>query len=175
MDDHPAKNLKVNQDIVDNPSNINAGSVIDGTGEDGESSRAKRIAEIRNMRLDIQGIKDREQFIESAFKDYDKTDDKKNDLSKIDLRSDSSGDTIEAYYKGMIAQLGVSGQEASRVVENQQNLILQLDIQRQSVSGVNLDEEMIDMLQFQRAYQANSKMVTVIDELLNVVVNGLIR
>lgn len=177
---HPAKSLKVNQEIVDDPSKIIAGvklNTLDNEGKTtdkpaaGDNSRAKRIAEIRNMRLDISGVKSREDFMKQVFEKEISED----DLAKGTLKSNNSGDTIEAYYKGMIAQLGVSGQEASRVVENQQNLILQLDIQRQSISGVNLDEEMIDMLQFQRAYQANSKMINVIDELLNVVVNGLIK
>ena len=45
--------------------------------------------------------------------------------------------------------------------------------QRLSVSGVSLDEEMTDLITFQHAYQANAKMINTIDQLLDVVINGL--
>ena len=44
-----------------------------------------------------------------------------------------------------------------------------------SVSGVSLDEEMVNMITFQHAYQANAKMISTIDQLLDVVINGLMR
>ncbi|WP_279261234.1 flagellar basal body rod C-terminal domain-containing protein, partial [Clostridium neonatale] len=45
--------------------------------------------------------------------------------------------------------------------------------QRLSVSGVSLDEEMTDLITFQHAYQANAKMINTVDQLLDVVINGL--
>ena len=46
---------------------------------------------------------------------------------------------------------------------------------RLSVSGVNLDEELSNLIQFQHAYSANAKIISTLDELLDVVVNGLKR
>ncbi|MDZ5000336.1 hypothetical protein GNF79_14900, partial [Clostridium perfringens] len=46
---------------------------------------------------------------------------------------------------------------------------------RASVSGVNLDEEMANLVQFQHAYNANAKIISTVDELLDVIVNGLKR
>ncbi|KMT21687.1 flagellar hook-associated protein FlgK [Clostridium cylindrosporum] len=183
---HPAASLKVNEVIVKDVSKINAGSVIQDkdiiintvTGEtqkpdSGDNYRAKRIAELRNIRLDVANIKNSNDFIKQAYDVSSPTF--TGNLAKDPIIQSSSGDTVDTYYKGMVAELGVSAQEAKRVVENQENLIQQLDIQRQAVSGVSVDEEMIDMLQFQRAYQANAKMINVVDELLDVVVNGLKR
>ncbi len=48
-----------------------------------------------------------------------------------------------------------------------------MENQKASVSGVSLDEEMTNLIQFQHAYQANAKMISTIDELLDVVINGL--
>jgi flagellar hook-associated protein 1 FlgK len=45
-----------------------------------------------------------------------------------------------------------------------------LRVQRDSVSGVSLDEETADLLRFQKAYQANAKVISVIDEMLNSVI-----
>ncbi|MEG0371067.1 MAG: flagellar hook-associated protein FlgK [Clostridium sp.] len=181
--DHPAKGLKVNEVIEKNPSKINAGAKMENP-DSGDNYRAKRIAELRNMRFDVSSIKNSKDFLTKIYgfvdTDFDvkgnllQMDDKYN-LAKAEIKQSSNGDTIDTYYKGMIAQLGVSAQEAKRVVENQQQLLLQLNTQKESVSGVSVDEEMIDMLQFQRAYQANAKMINVVDELLDLVVNRLIR
>jgi len=46
-----------------------------------------------------------------------------------------------------------------------------LKTQQQAISGVNADEETIDMLQFQRAFQASARFITVVDELLDTLIN----
>jgi len=46
--------------------------------------------------------------------------------------------------------------------------------QRDSVSGVSLDEETADLMRFQKAYQANAKVISVIDEMLSSLI-GMIR
>jgi flagellar hook-associated protein 1 FlgK len=46
-----------------------------------------------------------------------------------------------------------------------------VDASRESVSGVNLDEEMTNMLRFQHAYSAAARMITAIDETLDVLIN----
>ncbi len=46
---------------------------------------------------------------------------------------------------------------------------------KNSISGVSLDEEMADLIQFQHAYQANAKVISTVDELLDVIINGLKR
>ena len=47
----------------------------------------------------------------------------------------------------------------------------QVDASRESVAGVNLDEEMTNMLQFQHAYSAAARLITTIDETLDVLIN----
>ncbi|HAZ37014.1 MAG TPA: flagellar hook-associated protein FlgK, partial [Clostridiaceae bacterium] len=86
-----------------------------------------------------------------------------------------SGTTIDAYFKNSIASLGVSNQEAKKMVSNEKALLSQLNERKESTSGVSLDEEVTNMIQFSKSYQANAKMISVIDELLDVVVNGLIK
>ena len=45
--------------------------------------------------------------------------------------------------------------------------------QRDTVSGVSMDEEMADLVKYQRAFQASSRVFSVVDELLDTVVNRL--
>ncbi len=81
--------------------------------------------------------------------------------------------TIDDYYRGMIAELGVQAQEAGRMTDNQELLVSQLENRRQQVSGVSLDEEMTNMIKFQHAYNAAARVVTAMDEMLETIVNRL--
>ena len=46
--------------------------------------------------------------------------------------------------------------------------MLQLNTQRESISGVSLDEEMINLIKFQQAFAASARMITVIEEMFDV-------
>jgi flagellar hook-associated protein 1 len=185
--DKAAKELRVNEDIVKDATKINAGKYLNGDSENGAGNgeRAMMIASLRNIRMDILNTKDRSDFIENVFKDtnngaVDPDLVKVNGINLLDstsvkIVSNTSGTSTDNYFKSTISKLGVSNQEARRMVKNQESLLDQLVIRRESISGVSIDEEMTNMIQFQRTYQANAKMINVIDELLNVVVNGLIR
>jgi len=53
----------------------------------------------------------------------------------------------------------------------QDSVVAAADAAVQADSGVNLDEEMTNMLQYQRAYQAAARVVTTVDEMLDTLVN----
>ena len=59
------------------------------------------------------------------------------------------------------------------VLSEQTNIESLVRTQRDSVSGVSLDEEMTDLMKYQRAFQASSRVFSVIDDLLDNVVNRL--
>ena len=81
--------------------------------------------------------------------------------------------TINSFYEGFIAQLGAQAKRANTMQGNQETLVTQIDNQRQSVMGVNIDEEMIDIVKFQQAFNAMCRMITVTDEMLDRVINGM--
>jgi flagellar hook-associated protein FlgK len=81
--------------------------------------------------------------------------------------------TLDSYYLSIIANLGVKGQEAAQMSEHHTMMLNQLENQRLSVSGVNIDEEMVKMIQFQQAYNASARMITVMDEMLDIIVNRM--
>ena len=71
----------------------------------------------------------------------------------------------------MIVELGVQAAVTGRNVGIQQVITTQVDAARESVAGVNLDEEMTNMLSFQHAYSAAGRLVTAIDETLDKLIN----
>lgn len=81
--------------------------------------------------------------------------------------------TIDDFWGGLIANVGVMNQEASRLVDNHDVLIAELEKKRMSVSGVSLDEEITNMMRLQHGYNASARMVTVFDEMLDVIINRM--
>ena len=70
------------------------------------------------------------------------------------------------YTRGLVTDLATATQSASSRLEEATVLETALKTQRDSVSAVSLDEETTDLLRFQKAYQANAKVISVIDEML---------
>jgi flagellar hook-associated protein 1 len=86
------------------------------------------------------------------------------------LRLSTTG--IDAGYRKMIVELGVQSAVSQRNLGIQGVISTQVDAARESVSGVNLDEEMTNMLSFQHAYSAAARMITAIDESLETLIKG---
>lgn len=87
----------------------------------------------------------------------------------------SSNATVQTFYQSIIGQLGVDGEQAARLTYNSTTIKLTVENNRASVSSVSLDEEMTNMITFQQAYNANARMITVIDETLDKIINGMGR
>lgn len=79
------------------------------------------------------------------------------------------------FVKSLVTNLAVDKQEATRIFKNQTVLVEQVTVSKASYSGVSLDEEMSDMIRFQQAYNANARMLTTFDEMIDIVVNRLGR
>ncbi|MFG1610116.1 flagellar hook-associated protein FlgK [Actinoplanes sp. NPDC049265] len=74
-------------------------------------------------------------------------------------------------YQAMIGQLGVASQATIRRGEIQATVTDQADAAREAYSGVNLDEEMTNLLTYQRGYEAASRVLTTIDSMLDQLIN----
>jgi len=81
--------------------------------------------------------------------------------------------TFDEFYRSLVGELGVQTQEATRQMYNQKILVDQVESNRQSVSGVSLDEEMANMIKFQHAYNAAARTLTTFDEMLDKVINSM--
>lgn len=86
----------------------------------------------------------------------------------------ASGAT-DASYRQLVVALGVEAQSTNRRVEIQGVITSQIDAARESESGVNIDEEMANLIAYQHAYNAAAKFVSAIDETLDTLVNRLGR
>ncbi|MDV2886288.1 flagellar hook-associated protein FlgK [Alkalihalophilus pseudofirmus] len=81
--------------------------------------------------------------------------------------------TIKSFYQSVIGEMAVKTQEAGRMLGSSEGLRGNVEFQRQSVSNVSLDEEMTMMIQFQHAYNAAARNITMVDEMLDRIINGM--
>ncbi|HTF99164.1 MAG TPA: flagellar hook-associated protein FlgK [Nitrospirota bacterium] len=81
------------------------------------------------------------------------------------------GSTFSDYYNGIVAAVGASRQATADVLTFDTNVLNQMQMQRDSVSGVSLDDEAANLIRFQRAYQAGAQVIKVADELLQTILN----
>ncbi|HLS91062.1 MAG TPA: flagellar basal body rod C-terminal domain-containing protein, partial [Limnochordia bacterium] len=73
----------------------------------------------------------------------------------------------------MVAGLGVKSQMATSMLAHQDVLIGHLERLRASVSGVSIDEEMTNLIQYQHAYAAAARLITTVDEAIEMIINRM--
>ncbi|MED4054296.1 flagellar hook-associated protein FlgK [Niallia taxi] len=90
-----------------------------------------------------------------------------------DYGNNSQTSNFRNYYEGVIGSMAVSAQEAEKMSSNATTLQQTVENKRMSTSAVSLDEEMTNMIQFQQAYNAAARMISLTDELLDTIINGM--
>jgi flagellar hook-associated protein 1 len=81
--------------------------------------------------------------------------------------------TFNDFYTAVISRTGTQGEEAKDRVKNQDVLLKNLGNLRESISGVNLDEEMSNMVAYQHGYNAAARVITVMDHMLDTIINRM--
>ena len=92
-----------------------------------------------------------------------------SDISDLQSKSIFNEGTAHEYYQSFLTQLGDKVQEADFNENSQKMIIDQLKNQRDAVTGVSMDEEMTQMVQYQQAYSAAAKMVNTVDQMMTTV------
>ena len=86
-----------------------------------------------------------------------------------------NGASISEYYRAVITSMGVEAQESERMVEVFGKTLSQVVELHQSISGVNLDEEMLNMVQFQHSWHAAARYLNFVDQMLSMLFTELGR
>lgn len=167
-----AGNITIKKEILENVMNIKVGKG-DKPGET-DGTRALAIANLMDKLIAIQNLdlteKDRQEALGKLGIGWGP------DEAGIDtITANTNGMTYGGYFKDVVDKLGVQSQEAKRMVKNQYIVLANFQQSREQASGVSIDEETTNLIQFQHAYQANAKIISTVDELLDVVINGLKR
>jgi flagellar hook-associated protein 1 FlgK len=130
-----ALEIKVDQDILDDPANIAAAAAGQFPGD---GSKAVELAEL-----------------------------------KLKTVMNGGTMTLNGYYTGQISQLGLEVKGAQARAKDRKLVADALAGMAESVGGVSLDEEAANLVKAQRAYQAATRMLTAMDEMIDRIINGM--
>lgn len=145
-------NLRINAEILEDESKVNTG--VDGDSSDGDGSRALAIANLRTSKFEFKDL---------GSNVYDQ--------EEMKFTSTSAGSTMEGAYGDIIIKIGINSEYATNMVDNQTAVMAQLSNRRESVSGVSIDEEVTNLLKYQRSYEANSRVINTLNEMLDTLIN----
>ncbi len=81
--------------------------------------------------------------------------------------------TFDDYFADSVTNVGLKGEQAETNLLSQNSIMDDLRNMRDSISGVNIDEELSEIMKFQHGYNAAAKFITVWDNLLDTVINRL--
>jgi flagellar hook-associated protein 1 FlgK len=76
-----------------------------------------------------------------------------------------SGGSVTDQYRSLVFEVGTDASNAEVALHEHEALAQQIELRRQATSGVSIDEETVQILQFQRAYQASARLLRTVDEL----------
>lgn len=81
--------------------------------------------------------------------------------------------TLDDYFADSVTNVGLKGEQAENNLKSHMAIMDDLRTMRDSISGVNIDEELSDIIKFQHGYNAAAKFVTIWDSLIDTVINRL--
>jgi len=81
------------------------------------------------------------------------------------------GKTLEEKYNSIVTGVGIDKQVTDKRASNQSALLDQMNLRREATSGVSLDEEVANMVKFQKSYEANARVMAIMTEMLDVLIN----
>ncbi|GGL54564.1 flagellar hook-associated protein FlgK [Sporolactobacillus putidus] len=94
-------------------------------------------------------------------------------VNTYNVDGSGSSTTLKNYLEGLIGQIGVNAQSAGQFVNNTQTMLQAAQNQQSSVSGVSMDEEMTNLIQFQQSYSAAAKVVNTLNTMLDTLINQM--
>jgi flagellar hook-associated protein 1 FlgK len=77
----------------------------------------------------------------------------------------------DSFFQTLIAEVGIDTKKAINFSESQENILDMIKSQRLSISGVDVDEEAMNLVRFQNAYNLSAKVITVMDEIYDKLIN----
>ncbi len=141
---NPAMYMDLNREISSNPSNIAAAGGKD-IGATGDKNQSNGVGDGGNA-LSIGAIRSSKTVMLEATSSFDD------------------------FFTGIVSRSGAESNVAKANEENKNNLLNNLTNLRESISGVNLDEEMANMVQYQNSYNASARIISTLNQMLETII-----
>jgi flagellar hook-associated protein 1 FlgK len=95
------------------------------------------------------------------------------EITKLQTRPTMRDETMtfDEYYNGVLTGMGLKIQRNNTEQAQQESMVKQFKEIRSSISSVNMDEELTDMMQYQKAYEASARFINTVDKMMETVIN----
>jgi flagellar hook-associated protein 1 FlgK len=160
------------------PGFLVAGSVVTSIAYDPATEKSGKtftLPDAGNLQIELSGVPLQGDQL-SISNNASGVGDNRNALAMIDLQGarilEQGNSTYQNVYGNLVADVGTTTRQAQINSETETRLLQQAIASRESVSGVNLDEEAADLLRFQQAYQAAAQMIAVADTMFQTLLSA---
>ncbi|MBD3180325.1 MAG: flagellar hook-associated protein FlgK [Candidatus Latescibacteria bacterium] len=120
-----------------------------------------------------QAIEDNSSLIASSYDGTVGDNSLANDMVALADQTISGEDsqTLNELYQGTVSAIGIHSQNAQNMVRNEQLILDNLEMRKESITGVNMDEELMNLSKYQQSYQAAAKVMDVVSGLIQTVLD----
>lgn len=127
----------------------------------------------QNIKVEDHILADVGHIVSSGFKQSPGDNSIANIISSLQYKSlmGAGSATMDEHYNSMVGKVGVMASRANSEVASQGDIVKQLSNIRESISGVNLDEETTKMIEFQKSFDASARLIRTADEMMDTVIN----
>jgi flagellar hook-associated protein 1 FlgK len=136
---------------------------INGTG--GYASLSVKSADDKSITLDLNGNGTADITLNLSGTWVN------GDTLSFSLAKKDSTTTIDGYYSAFMAKMGQDVSTSSTNLDRETAIATQISTQRESLSGVSLDEEMVNLIKYQMAYNAASRLTKTISDMMDILIN----
>jgi flagellar hook-associated protein 1 FlgK len=81
--------------------------------------------------------------------------------------------SFDDFFSSVVAEIGLKGEQAATALETENVILKDMNDLKASISGVNIDEELSNMIKFQHAYNSAARFISEIDRMLDVIINRM--
>ena len=81
--------------------------------------------------------------------------------------------TFDDFFADTVGRIGLLGEQSGRALETENRIMKNLRDNRQSISGVNIDEELANMIRFQHGYNAAARFITTVNSMLDTIIHRM--
>lgn len=150
--ENAASIIRVSESLRKNPELVVSGESLTNVFS-GDGSRAQAIASLQYQSLSLDT--DSWELSDTGFK----------------INGDGVGSTLFGRYNSMVTEMGIVKQQEDNMLDTQSALMHLLTQRRESISSVDINEEVVDMIKYSSAFQANSRVLQTISDMLDTLIN----
>lgn len=147
-----SQSITVNEQYKTNPTSLSVGKTA--TSPVGDGTKALAIAQLATKKIGSAS---------ELGSTYQK--------DSFTFAPTANGMTTAGYFNAIVTKNGITKQQADNSAKAQLSVLNQLEYKEQSISGVSMNEEMSDVIRFQQGFQANARIISVVSEMLDTLIN----